>query len=231
MIKELLSIFRSDNPLVDMAGKFAEMLRLTRDLTVRAGDSYFGEPATPEERTFIYQQDVRVNKLERKIRKMVIAHLSIPGNTADLPYCLLLMSLVKDIERLGDYAKNIAETRELHPEPLPDDDIVAELKEIRRGVEEEFEEAIEVFSSSDREAAAALIRRGRDLTHRADVLISRIAASRYDAAATSAVVLGTRYYKRIGAHILNLLSGVVMPLHKLDYYDEKFLPGESDKPE
>jgi hypothetical protein len=33
-------------------------------------------------------------------------------------------------------------------------------------------------------------------------------------------VLGTRYYKRIGGHVLNILSSVVMPLHKLDYYDE-----------
>ena len=38
-----------------------------------------------------------------------------------------------------------------------------------------------------------------------------------------AVTLGTRFYKRIGAHLLNILSGVVMPLHKLDYYDEKVL--------
>jgi hypothetical protein len=32
--------------------------------------------------------------------------------------------------------------------------------------------------------------------------------------------LGCRYYKRIGGHVLNILSSVVMPLHKIDYYDE-----------
>ena len=37
------------------------------------------------------------------------------------------------------------------------------------------------------------------------------------------MVLGARYYKRIESHLLNILSGVVMPLHKLDYYDEKVL--------
>jgi hypothetical protein len=35
--------------------------------------------------------------------------------------------------------------------------------------------------------------------------------------------MGARFYKRIGAHVLNVLSSVVMPLHKLDYYDEKRL--------
>ena len=35
--------------------------------------------------------------------------------------------------------------------------------------------------------------------------------------------LAARFYKRIAAHVLNVLSSVVMPLHKLDYYDEKRL--------
>ena len=33
--------------------------------------------------------------------------------------------------------------------------------------------------------------------------------------------------KRIAAPVLNVLSGVVMPLHKLDYYDEDAIdPGD-----
>jgi hypothetical protein len=58
------------------------------------------------------------------------------------------------------------------------------------------------------------------MAQRADTLITRVARSDYDAATTTAVVLGARYYKRIGGHVLNVLSSVVMPLHKLDYYDE-----------
>jgi len=46
------------------------------------------------------------------------------------------------------------------------------------------------------------------------------------------VVLAARYYKRIESHLLNILSGVVMPLHKLDYFDEDALdefPLEGDE--
>ena len=46
----------------------------------------------------------------------------------------------------------------------------------------------------------------------------------YGARDAAAVVMGTRFYKRIAAHVLNVLSSVVMPLHKLDYYDERVLP-------
>ena len=227
MFRELISIFRADNPLGRMGDNFAKMLNLTRDQTIRAGEIFFSKPPSPEERTQIYKQDVKVNKLERKIRKQVIAHLSIAGNSADVPYSLLLMSLVKDVERIGDYAKNLAETLDVSGAILPDDDTVAELREIRTGIEGTFEAVAEVFAQSDEEEAVALIRQGRDMSHRCDALINRIAKGDYDAATTVAVTLGTRFYKRIGAHLLNILSGVVMPLHKLDYYDEKVLQAHS----
>ena len=227
MFRELISIFRGDNPLGRMGDNFTKMLSLTRDQTVRAGQIFFSKPPSPEERTQIYKQDVKVNKLERKIRKQVIAHLSIAGNSADVPYSLLLMSLVKDVERIGDYAKNLAETLDVSGAMLPDDDTVAELREIRTGIEGTFEAVAEVFAQSDEEEAVALIRQGRDMSHRCDALIDRIAKGDYDAATTVAVTLGTRFYKRIGAHLLNILSGVVMPLHKLDYYDEKVLQAHS----
>lgn len=223
MIKELLSIFRSDNPLHDMGEDFAEMMRLARELTTRAGDAYFGEPLSPEERTELYKRDVSVNKLQRTIRKRVIAHLSLRGTAANLPYCLLLMSLVKDVERIGDYCKNLAELREIHPDPLPEGPLLDELREIRKGVETAFASTADVFARSDRDAAAEFIQAGRDLAHRADALVETVAASDYNARDATALALGARHYKRIGGHLLNVLSGVVMPLHKLDYYDEREL--------
>ena len=224
MLHELLSIFRSGNPLNVMAGEFAQMLKITCQMTLTAGKVYFGNTVPPEERTQIYEQDVKVNRMERTIRKQVVAHLSVGTNTPDLPYCLLLMSLVKDVERLGDYAKNLSEVADIHPGPLPEDEIVGELREIRAGVEEAFNASSQVFTKSDRERALALIRHGKDQAQRADRLLMRIAQSSYDPGSTTALVLGARYYKRIGGHLLNVLSSVVMPLHKVDYYDEDEIP-------
>ncbi len=220
MLRELLSFFRSTEPLQLMGESFSQMLESSYHLTREAGEIFFGKHVSPEERTTIYKRDVKINKLERAIRKQVIAHLSIRGNSPNLPYCLLLMSLVKDVERIGDYAKNLTEVHDFRPEPLPDDDIVAELREICGGVESTFAATLEVFSQWDRERAIELIQRGRDIAQRCDALIMSIARSDYDAGTAAAVVLGTRYYKRIGGHVLNVLSSVVMPLHKLDYYDE-----------
>jgi phosphate uptake regulator len=226
MLRELLSLFRSNDPISRMGNDFSDMLELTREMTVSSGQFFFERAATADERTSIYKRDIEVNKLERSIRKQVIAHLSL-GGQSDAAYGLLLMSLVKDVERIGDYCKNLAEVYDEGGGPLPDDENTAELTEIRQIVEETFAAAGDVFKRSDTETALDLIRRGREVNHRCDALVTRVARGEYDAPTTTTLVLGTRYYKRIESHLMNVLSGVVMPLHKLDYYDETLLSGSS----
>jgi phosphate transport system protein len=224
MLRELIAILRSDNPLKPMGDNFNRMFQLTKDMALDAGTIFFEGNAPPERRTRLYETDVEVNKLERVIRKQVVAHLSVAGNSPDLPYCLRLMSLVKDVERLGDYAKNLSELVDMYAGELPQDDVLKELKEIRKGVEEAFVAAADILDSSDTERAIEFIRKGRDFAHRCDALIQKISRTEYDAGTTTAVVLATRYYKRFAGHVLNILSSVVMPLHKLDYYDEDEIP-------
>ncbi|MDP6579527.1 MAG: PhoU domain-containing protein [Vicinamibacterales bacterium] len=220
MLRALLGILRTHDPLQAIGERFARMLKLTLEMTLSAGNIAFGGDATPESRTRIYDLDVEVNQLERSIRKRIVAHLSIPGSRVDVPYCLLLMSLAKDVERLGDYAKNLSEVVDVRDAPLPDDEVVGELREIRRGVEAAFQAAAHIFEASDREQAMQMIQHGRDMAHRCDALITRIGRGGYDGETTTALVLATRFYKRIGGHVMNILSSVVMPLHKIDYYDE-----------
>ena len=230
MLDELLRIFRPGNPLSEMGENFTEMLGLAYKMTTAAGEIYFREVSAPEVRNRLYESDVEVNLLERTIRKQVVAHLSARGNATDVPYCLLLMSLVKDVERIGDYTKNLSEVVDIHPGELPEDEIVGELRGIRAGVEEAFHAASKVFADSDRERALGFIRQGKDYARRSDGLLTRIAAQEYEAGRVAALVLGARYYKRIGGHLLNVLSSVVMPLHKIDYYDEDELKAQKANP-
>lgn len=226
MLKELLSLFRSDNAIARMGKDFAEMLDLSQELTFRAGRIFFEEGSPANERKQISKGDVKINKLERHIRKQVIAHLTLGSNAGDVPYCLLLMSIVKDVERLGDYAKNLAQTHHEGGGPVPDDENGVEIRELRGLVEQTFGSVKRVFSTSDSQTAIELIQQGRAINRRCDDLITVVAGSSYDAATTTSMVLGSRYYKRIESHLLNILSGVVMPLHKLNYFDEDVLEVE-----
>ena len=221
MFRELISIFRSSDPLRELGVQFSEMLRIALELTQKAGTIVFDGKCSPEDRSWIYQQDVKVNQLQRDIRRRVLAHLSISKNATDLPYCLLLVTLAKDVERIGDYSKNLAEICDFRPGPLPEDGVGVELREIRAGVEEAFAHLANVLEQSDRERALELIRRGQSLAQQCKGLITKIANSNYDSATVAALTLGTRYYKRVGGHVLNILTSVVMPLHKVDYFDEE----------
>lgn len=219
MFKELLGLLKSSNAIALMGADFSRMLKMSHEITLAAGQNLFDEGGG-EGHEEIRKRDLAINKLERGVRKQVIAHLTLSRSPAEVPYCLLLMSIVKDVERIGDYAKNLSEVRVEGGAPIPDDELGTELRDIRRIVEGTFARVDEVFASSDAEVANALIEEGRTVTRRCDALLGKVARSDHDAATATSVVLGARYYKRIGGHLLNVLSGVVMPLHKLDYHDE-----------
>jgi phosphate uptake regulator len=222
VLKALLAIFTSDHPLTSATKDFSEMMNLTQEMLEEASDVFWGKAWSPEERTALYEKDVRVNKLERLVRKRIITHLSGP-EPASVPYALLVMSLVKDVERLGDYAKNLAEVSDIYRGERPDDDCVGELREISKSVMMLAREAADVFVRGDTERATELTIEGRNVAKRCDMLILAIAGAGYEGRIAVALTLGARFYKRIEAHLLNLLSGVIMPLHKLHYFDEKVI--------
>lgn len=229
MLKELLSLFREDDAIARMAADFSKMVDLSEALTVRAGHVLFQEGISEEsELQAIAKADVEINKLERSIRKQLIAHLILTKDPGHVTYCLLLMSLVKDVERLGDYAKNVSEILSEGGAPLPDDAHGGEMRAIRDAVESTYGSVNTVFATSDAAAAMRLIEEGRAVNRRCDDLITRVAGSSYDAATAVSMVLAARYYKRIESHLLNILSGVVMPLHKLDYFDERAVVADED---
>ena len=97
---------------------------------------------------------------------------------------------------------------------------MTELGAIRARVEYAARSCADVFVASRRDEALELIRQDRETARRCDRLVADIGHGDYDEATTIALILGTRYYKRIGGHVLNVLSSVVMPLDKVDYYDE-----------
>ena len=216
MLRELLALLRGTQ-MGPIGGEFGQMLHLSHKAIIKAGKIYFSQDIEQEKRDKLHERDKRVNKLERKIRKRVLTYLAVYNNTPNLPYCLVLMSLVKDVERIGDYAKNLTEVGEFCPRALPKSPLVDELKDIRAGVESGLAAVADVFETSDKDRALALIREGTHLAKRCDSLLERIAGSDHSAETTTALVLGTRYYKRIGGHVLNVLSSIVQPLHKIDY--------------
>ncbi|MCB0749376.1 MAG: PhoU domain-containing protein, partial [Ignavibacteriae bacterium] len=105
MLKEIIAVFKSDS-LLDRAYKRSfEMLDLTHKMFLEA-TNVLRNTETNKVSFDINDQDIAVNKYQREVRKDVFNHLAMAG-TETLSSDLVLVSIVIDIERIGDITKNI----------------------------------------------------------------------------------------------------------------------------
>ncbi len=210
-------------PVSQSGAYFEDMIDLVVKMTIEANAVYWGKVQTDEERARLDQQDEEVNRLQVLTRREIVTSLSGPER-GDMPYGLLLMSLVKDIERMGDYAKNLAAVPsrthdDVANRVMPEGEIVSELKRISESIVELAKQAKDVYSRCDQERARQLTSEGREVAKRCEALVDAIARSDLSARMAVDLALATRFYKRIQGHLLNLLSAVIMPLDKLDSYE------------
>jgi phosphate transport system protein len=159
--------------------------------------------------------DQRVNDGEREIRRDLVVHASVVG-AIDTPAILVYMSIVKDIERIGDYGKNL---RDLARDGA-DLSAFPAWHETRTEVSRMITDTAEVFASRDAERARELLARGDELLDAFDRTVSAIVRGEDERPQAVARALAARYIKRIVAHLTNVLSAVVMPIDRLDYFDE-----------
>ena len=159
--------------------------------------------------------DQRVNEGEREVRRDLVVHASVVG-AIDTPAILVYMSIVKDIERIGDYGKNL---RDLGRDGVDLSDFPA-WHELRTEIDQLIADTAEAFAARDEDRARELLVRGDALLDEFDTTVSGIVRGEDDRPNGVGRALAARYVKRIVAHLTNVLSAVVMPLERLDYFDE-----------
>jgi phosphate transport system protein len=162
--------------------------------------------------------DHAVNEAEREIRRELVVHASVHGGV-DTPAVLVYMSIVKDVERVGDYAKNIFDLAR-DGVTLRDDPDAPALLALRDEVSRLITRVGDIFRRSDTEEAREVLARGDELLDEFDHRVSALVRGDDQGTHAVATALLHRYLKRIVAHLLNVLSAVVMPVDRLDYFDE-----------
>jgi len=221
-MKELLAIFKKDN-LIDLAfQRTYEMMDITQNMFLEVKRS-LREEDTNRLTKDIYDQDIAVNKFEREVRRKVLSHLAVSG-TQDLYSGLTLVSIIIDIERVGDYTKNIIEIAQNHPAKLEggiyDDDLVR----VEDAVEDVFSRIRNAFEKADETEARKICEDYEWVTklcdqHAIDYLNDRDKTiSTSDAVALS---LYFRYLKRIYSHLRNVASSVINPFDKIGFYNKE----------
>lgn len=165
------------------------------------------------------------DEAERLIRRRLLVHASVQGS-ADIPACLMYMSVAKDAERVADLSKNMFGVGAIAGPPPPGE-IRDELVELRDIVSPMITEAGAIFSADDTAAAQDFIARARELQRRCQERIDRLVREETEVPQPAATVLTYRHIGRILANLINIVSAVIMPLDRMDYPNAE----QSDDPD
>lgn len=169
-----------------------------------------------KEKEDIYKIDRELNKLQRNVRRKILEHLSI-NPQQDVTSCLVLITIVIDIERIGDYSKNLIELSHKYPQRLKGK-YIERIREIEKDIEGLFDGTINAFKNADIDLAKQIMERhARIAVHCEKVVENLIEDTQVSSRMGIICALLARYLKRVSAHLKNIASGVSNPFHRLGY--------------
>ena len=218
MIREFLKLLSKDNLQVQALAECYEMLDMCQEM-VDASVQSLRHSETADIDIDLYEMDRRLNSFERDVRRKVMTHLSM-GNTADISSGLALVSVVIDLERIGDYSKNIHDLAVTHPRRLDAGECEEDLTKIEFSALENFRRTVKAFKEGDLDEARKLMteyKAGISKLVREQEIRLVSGNTSLPAAEAVTVALYGRFLKRISAHSRNLISSIVNPVDRIGY--------------
>lgn len=223
MWKELINIWKSDSLLNQAWDRSYESINISREIFLEAV-RILRESDDAEINKKIRKKDKLINKYEQEVRRKVMTHCTMQGPSS-LPSGMVLISIIIDVERLGDYAKNIMDLAADHPQRLYVPVYEENLTEIETDIKRAFEETIHVLREHDVDKARELM-----VTHKTEVrricgqIVSDLVQGKVKEISQSdstALALYARYLKRISAHLNNMVTSVVNPFDRIGFKEKK----------
>ena len=222
MFKKWLAIFKKDTLMDRAYQRSFDMLAITMEMCREARLS-LRQREDSEIDLSMKDKDKEVNKYERDVRRKVFNHLAVQG-TADLPSGLALISIIIDIERLGDYAKNMLELALDHPGKLHGGQFEEEIDRIESAVDDNFVQTKKCFEEGNADLAIELLDKYAWVNDVCDEIVVAVVKEK-DAnirpGDATALVLYVRWLKRINSHLRNITTSVVNPFDRIGFQPKK----------
>ena len=204
--------------LVKMRADFGQMMDAGRHMFNTAANAFLGGTDLEVIRKDVFKTDKRINHAEQKIRREIVVHATVHG-AAEFPACLVLMSVTKDAERVGDYSKNIFDLAELSPQK-PAGEFKDDLTELKDRISGLMADCREAFDKEDTESARELIAYSQKIEDHCDEQISKLVQSGAENDMGTTYALAYRYFKRVSSHAFNVATTIVQPLDKIDFSEK-----------
>lgn len=214
----VMSFFRSDEGGISQIESQVQRMiadaRHTFDLAMNAVTGGAVETVADEVR----RTDRQINLTEIEIRRELLVHISVHGTT-DAGEMLVFMNMIKDLERIGDYNKNIFDLA-LEGVSFSGAEDLEQILGFRDELSSRIALMGEILDTRDEDRARAYIERGDQLRREFDGLVNELVHATAPALIAVPRALLYRFLKRVAAHCANVVTAVVMPVDRLDYFDE-----------
>ncbi len=209
----------SDYSLDSIDAKLAEMLTNSSHMFDLSMNCLLGDTNLDSVKENLYSTDSLINELHKDVRRELIVHSAVNSRKLDVPLLLAYMTMSKDIERIGDYCKNIFEIAETGNSFTKGDDLDYFLS-VRDKISG-FIVSLQTCLSLDQESKVQqLINSGAELGKEIDQKITSLLEKKLEVEYPVATTLFYRYLKRIILHIVNASTAIIMPTDQIDYIDE-----------
>ncbi len=221
MFKQFFELFRKDNMLQQAYDRSLQMLEADREMFLAASSS-LREHDDAKIELDIYAKDQLINAYEREVRRKVLTHLVL-SSSRNIAAGLALVSIVIDIERIGDLTKNIVDLALNHPGRLDCGSLEGDIRKIETTVKTMFTLLIEAFPEGDEDKAKEVMSEHWWIARRSDEILNiLIKRSAPDLVCNEAVstALYVRFLKRISAHLMNIASSIVNPFDRIGFRDD-----------
>ncbi len=220
IFKEILAIWKSDNLLSQAWEDSLRMLSLSNDIFVQS-IQYFNSGENIDAVKALKKEDQSINDYYQLVRRKVITHYSIDKPPIDTSGGLTLINMVVDIERIGDYCKNISDLTLMREGPIDFGELSNKIKSIEEEVESRFTKTIKAIQDQDETLADELLKSYKKMiTKVSDDIVKNVASGKIqfnDSSQGASIVLYARYLKRFGAHLKNITSTIVNPYDRIGY--------------
>jgi phosphate uptake regulator len=220
MWKELTNIWRANDLSKQAWDQCCEMLELSRNIFSQS-IIYLREAQDIETLKKLKKRDKEINEFQQEVRRKVLTHYSIQSEKVDIANGLILINTVVDIERIGDYCKNILDLAINHPTQIISEEISEDLAKIENEVQSRFDKTCEAINKQDTNIAKDMMKDYREqLAGKSDEIVNNVLNGQLDfgsSSKTAAVTLYARYLKRIGAHLKNITTTLVNPFDSIGY--------------
>ncbi len=220
MFKNLIQFWKGKDFLSQVMQDFKVMLDDSEKMFISSYAILVENKKEPGLEDEIIKTDKRVNSLQKAIRQRIIEHMTAQPSV-DSPACLLLFSVSKDAERVGDYAKNLLEVTRLLEHPIDK----AKFDDLFNGIDKEvlelFKQTESAFIDSDEVTAAKTWESQINIKRKCDDVVRSLAMSDYSVNEAVCFTLIARFIRRMCSHLTNIATSVIVPLTELDYYHEQ----------